>query len=210
MAKITAAMIATVLSIAAAPDGVLMLTQEEGAEVVKAGLATVDQSKTEGDKAAVSLTEEGAKVAAENAPASAPAASAYEIEDGVAMPTGTNRKGREGGYPFDKLEIGQSFHVAKSAENPDPASRLASSVSGARVKYSEPVEGETIQVTVKTYKKGDDGKYLKGDDGKRVVDTETTETRPKTRLTRDFACKAVGADDPKGEGARVWRVALPA
>lgn len=210
MAKITAAMIATVMSIAGAAEGFVMLTQAEGAEVVKAGLATVDQSKAEGDKAAVSLTEAGVKLAAEQpteATSTTSASSSYEIEDGVALPTSTTRRGREGGYPFEKLEIGQSFHVAKSDKNPNPVSRLASSVSGARVRFSEKT-GEMENATVKTYAKNADGSYTKDADGKRVVESTATESREKLRLTRDFVCKAVGAEDPKGEGARVWRVAL--
>jgi hypothetical protein len=211
MAKITKAMLASVIAIASAPNGLLMLTQAEGADIVNAGLAVVDTANVEGDKAAVLLTEEGSKVAAENG-AGAPASSGtatYEIEDGVAMPTSAARKGREGIYPFNKLEIGQSFHVAKTAENLDPASRLASSVSGARLRFSEET-GETETVEVKKYQRGETGTgYAKDADGKRIVASTETVTRPKLRMTRDFAVKSVGADDPKGEGARVWRIALP-
>lgn len=208
MAKITKAMIATCVAIAASSTGFLMLTQAEGAEVVGAGLATVDTANVEGDKAAVSLTETGVKLAAENG-ANAPVSSGtanYEIESDVAMPTGSTRRGRESSYPFDKLEIGQSFHVAKTTENPDPASRLASSVSGARVKYSVET-GETETVTQKVYQKDANGSYVKDAKGKRIVASTSDVTRPKLATTRDFACKSVDASDPKGEGARVWRVA---
>lgn len=211
MAKITKAMIATVLTIAASETGFAMLTQAEGADVVGAGLATVDTSNVEGDKAAVSLTDEGRKVAAENGAGAAEAAKSnggFEIDDAVAMPTSTARRSREGGYPFDKLEVGQSFHVAKTAENPDPVTRLQSSVSGARAKYSVEVQGETETVTVKEYQRGEGGKgYAKGADGKRIVVSSKEETRPKTKVTRDFTVKAVDASDPRGEGARVWRTA---
>ena len=209
--------VALLAAIAASETGYLMLTQAEGQDIVNEGFAVVDTSIVDGETAAVRLTEAGTaklaegKEAGTNPEVAAPAATkaSYDIEDNVPMPTGTQRRGREGGYPFDKLEIGQSFHVAKTAENPDPASRLASSVSGARVKFSEEIPGETETVTVKTYKKGPDGKgYAKDADGKRIVESETTETRPKTKLLRDFVVKSVGADDPKGEGARVWRVAL--
>jgi hypothetical protein len=209
MAKITKAMIATVLSIAAAPNGVLMLTQAEGADVVGAGLATVDTANVEGDKAAVSLTEVGAKLAAENAPpaADAPAATGFAIDDAVAIPTSTTRRGRDSGYPFDKLEVGQSFHVAKTVENAEPVTRLQSSVSGARTKYSVET-GETETVEVKEYQRNADGKgYAKGEDGKRIVTAVKSETRPVMKVTRDFTVKAVDASDPRGEGARVWRIA---
>lgn len=208
MAKITKAMIATCVAINASSTGFLMLTQAEGADVVGAGFAKVNTANVEGDKAAVSLTETGVKLAAENG-ADAPVSSGtanYEIESDVAMPTGGTRRGRESSYPFDKLEIGQSFHVAKTTENPDPASRLASSVSGARVKYSVET-GESETVTVKSYKKDEKGSYVKDAEGKRIVEGTSEVTRPKLATTRDFACKSVDASDPKGEGARVWRVA---
>lgn len=214
--------VALLAAIAAADGGFLMLTQAEGQDIVNSGFAVVDTSIVEGDTAAVRLTEAGTAelakqpgngTATETANASAGASdkASYDIDDGVPMPTGTVRRGREGGYPFDKLEIGQSFHVAKTADNEDPATRLASSVSGARVKYSEVIPGEFETVKVKTYKKGPDGKgYAKDADGKRIVESETEEQRPKTKLLRDFVCKSVDASDPKGEGARVWRVALTA
>jgi hypothetical protein len=210
-------------AIASAEGGFLMLTQAEGQDIVNSGFAVVDTSIVDGETAAVRLTEAGTAELAKQpdgatpaegatAPAAADATKAsYDIDDGVPMPTGTVRRGREGGYPFDKLEVGQSFHVAKSADNEDPAARLASSVSGARVKYSVEVPGETETVEKKTYQRGPDGKgYAKDADGKRIVASTETVTVPKLKLTRDFVCKSVDASDSKGEGARVWRVELTA
>lgn len=206
---VTATGVALLAMIAASTEpavGVLMLTQAEAGDVVNKGLAVVDTAKVDGDTAAVSLTDAGRAALAAGEPA-ATTASAFTIDDGVTMPTDVARRGRSGGYPFDKLEVGQSFHVAKSAENPDPASRLASSVSGARVRFSEKT-GETETVTVKTYKRGPDGKgYAKDADDKRIVESERQETRDKLKVTRDFTVKSVGTDDPRGEGARVWRTA---
>ena len=197
------------LALLASSGGSMMLTQAEGQDIIAAGDATVDTTKTEGDTALVTLTEAGAaKVAAENGKGDDTAASSasFDIDDGVPMP-GAASRGRSGGYPFDKLAVGQSFHVAKTADNPNPADRLASSVSGARAKYAEDT-GETEEVTVKTYKKGDGGKgFAKDADGKRIVESETKATRPKMKTVRDFTVKTVGADDPRGEGARVWRIA---
>ena len=218
MAKITKLMIAACVAIANAPNGFLLMTEAEGADIVNAGLATVDAGNIQGDKAPVVLTEAGKKLAAENqtapvetAPVAAVAVNAkssgFEIDDGVEMPTDSKRRGRETGYPFDKLEIGQSFHVPTTSDNTDPASRLASSVSGARLRFSEPT-GATETVEVKTYVRHESGKgFAKDADGKRIVESTKTEERPVLRMTRDFAVKAVGPNDPKGEGARVWRVA---
>jgi hypothetical protein len=214
---------ALLAAIAASETGYLMLTQAEATEGMNAGhLELKPGVAAEGDKAAVTLTDAGFAAfqasehgdnaragSADSAPASSAssASSGYEIETGIAIPTGTaSRRGRQSGYPFDKLEVGQSFHVAKSADNTDPAARLASSVSGANAKYAEPT-GEKKSVTVKNYAKGEDGKFLKDAEGKRIVESETTEERDVTRFTRTFVVKAVGAEDPKGEGARVWRTA---
>lgn len=204
-AAVTARGLELLALIAASEAGFLMLTQDEGAEAVAAGDALIDPSiAAEGETAAVRLTEAGAaKLAASAPPATVPG---IELDTDVPMPGGRQRKGRSSVYPFDKMEVGNSFHVAKTADNENPADRLASSVSGARAKYSVPT-GETEIVKVKVYAKGADGKFLKGPDGKRVVSGETTKERPKMTVTRDFAVYTVDASDPKGEGARVFRIA---
>ena len=122
MAKPTKAMLATIATIAAAPNGILMMTQDEGKALVDAGLAVVDTANVEGDKAAVSLTDAGKTHAPEVAASTG--ASKFEIYDGIEIPA-TTRRGRESGYPFDKLEVGQSFHVPVTEKNADPAARLA-------------------------------------------------------------------------------------
>lgn len=200
--------------LAALAEAPQMLTQAEGAELVNAGFATVDTSVVEGDRAQVSITEAGrAQLAAsQSAPAaSAPAATGgFEIET-VPMPTRTRNSGGGRGraplYPFDQLEIGQSFHVPKTDENPDPTAKLASSVSGARVRHSEET-GETETVKVKVYQKDAEGNFVKGEDGKRIVEREEEQTRPVRRRLREFTVFTVGEDDPRGPGARVFRVAL--
>lgn len=191
----------------AAGDAGLMLTQDEGLDLVNNGYATVDTSVTDGNTAKVTLTDAGRAALG----ASGNTATSFEIEDNIPIPTNTARRGRTGGYPFEQLEIGQSFHVAaKDGEEPaDVAARLQSSVSGARARFAEDT-GEKETVTVKTYKKNEDGSFAKGEDGKRIVESEEPKERPVTRLTRDFTVKPVDANDPKGAGARVWRVALAA
>lgn len=199
--------------IAASGTGYIMLTQEEGLEAVNAGHATVDSTITDGDTAAVRLTDAGrAALAASQAPAtgvaSAPA-SGFVIDDAVPLPARSSR-GRSGGYPFEALAVNQSFHVPLSKDDADAAAvatRLQSSVSGARSRFAEAVPGETVTVKVKSYQRGADGKYAKDAANKRIVTGETTETRPKMKVTRDFTVKAVDATDPRGPGARVWRTA---
>lgn len=188
----------------AAGDAGLMLTQDEGLDLVNSGYATVDTSVTEGDTAKVTLTDAGRAALG----ASGNTATSYEIEDNVPIPTTSARRGRTGGYPFEQLAINQSFHVpVKEGEEPaDVAARLQSSVSGARSRFAEDT-GETETVQRKVYQKNADGSFAKDENGKRVVASTEDVTRPKLRVTRDFTVKAVGSDDPKGPGARVWRTA---
>jgi hypothetical protein len=190
--------------IANAGDAGLMLTQDEGLDLVNNGYATVDTSVTDGNTAKVVLTEAG--VAALGA--SGNSATNYEIEDNVPIPTNSARRGRTGGYPFEQLAVNQSFHVAvKDGEQPaDVAARLQSSVSGARARYAEDT-GSKRTIQRKVYAKTADGKFQKDANGKRVVERTEPVELPVTKPTRDFTVKAVGSDDPKGAGARVWRTA---
>lgn len=82
-----------------------------------------------------------------------------EIEKNVPMPVRT--RGRRGSYkyPFKKMEVGDSFHVAATEDRPKPSRTLASTVSTASKKF---------------------GKL--------------------------FRVRSVGEDDPKGAGARVFRI----
>lgn len=181
----------------------LMLTQAEGLDAINAGFAVVDTSVVEGDTAKLTLTDAG-RAALSPSPA---ATSSYEIEDNVEIPAASKtRRARSGGYPFEALGVGQSFHVAgKDGEAAEKvAARMQSSVSGARAKFAEDT-GETETVLVKVYARDEAGAFIKDENGKRVVASQTETSRPKTKATREFTVKAVGSDDPKGPGARIWR-----
>lgn len=207
---VTARGAALLALIAASASGFLMLTQDEGLEAVNAGHATVDPSITEGETAAVRLTDAGrAALAAPTGGAATGGAGAnFAIDDGVPVPQRAAR-GRSGGYPFGNLQVGQSFHVPLGPDDEtaaDVATRLQSSVSGARTRFSE-ATGEKEQVSVKDYAKSPDGSFTKDANGKRVVTATRQVSRDKMRVTRDFTVKAVDASDPRGPGARVWRTA---
>lgn len=81
------------------------------------------------------------------------AAPAFKIEVGVPIPAPVGR-GRSGSkYPFDVLEVGQSFFVPDSAEHPDASASLASTVSGATQRYATDHATETKVVKGKTVPK---------------------------------------------------------
>jgi hypothetical protein len=210
---ITATGVALLALIAASEvpaPGVLMLTQDEGKEAVDAGYAVVDTTVVDGNTAAVSLTDAGraALTVTEATPTGAAAAAGFEIEADVPLPSAAGRRARSGGYPFDALQVNQSFHVpALEGKTLDESlATLSSSVAGARAKYAVQDGDKVADVTVKTYKKGEDGKFIKDEKNKRVVESETTESRPVMLTVRDFTAAKVTAADPKGEGIRIWRI----
>lgn len=106
----------------------------------------------------------------------------FEIESDVPLPVAKRGGTRTSAYPFDKLEVGQSFFVAPSEKHPQPAKSLASTVSGATKRYDVEVEG-TREV--------------------RNPKTGETKTVQKTEHTRVFTIRAEVKDGV--EGARIFR-----
>ena len=105
----------------------------------------------------------------------------FQIEENVPVPTISGR-GRGGNvYPFNQLEVGQSFFVPNSESKPNAAKSLASTVSSATARYAVPAEDGST----KTNKKG--------------------EVVPVLVETRKFVVRSVEEDGVKG--ARVWRTA---
>ena len=105
----------------------------------------------------------------------------FQIEDNVPVPAISGR-GRGGNvYPFDQLEVGQSFFVADSESRPNAAKSLASTVCSATARYAVPAEDGST----KTNKKG--------------------EVVPVMVKTRKFVVRRAEEDGVKG--ARVWRTA---
>lgn len=79
------------------------------------------------------------------APAAAPAAKpSFSLETGIALPTVTGRGRTANTYPFDAMEVGQSFFVPNSAERPNAAKSMASTVSSATARHAVEVPGETV------------------------------------------------------------------
>lgn len=121
---------------------------------------------TENQAPAVDMTATPAVTpAAAAAPAAAPVAKAkpaFVIEDNVPMPESARRAGgRTEFYPFEALQVGQSFKIDGKA-----AKEMSSVIYGARARYSRVVEGQTR--TMRT------GKVV-----------------PVTEVVRDFECKDV-------------------
>ena len=86
-------------------------------------------------------------------------ASDFELEKGIEIGHVARRPRGSYKYPFEKMEVGDSFHVASTEKRPNPARTLASTVSSASKKYD-----------------------------------------------KVFRVRTVGDLDPKGQGARVFRL----
>lgn len=109
----------------------------------------------------------------------------FEIETGIEVPKTTRGGARTSAYPFDKLEVGQSFFIPASEKHPEPAKSLASTISGATKRFDVLVPGETKEV--------------------RNPKTQEVKTVPKTAHTRVFTLRAGEKDGVVG--ARVFRTA---
>jgi len=158
----------------------LMTTPAQHAGLLKDGLVEINGEMKDGDKVATRATEKGIAALNEQNNASNASAQTFEIDTDVPMPS--TRGGRSSvAYPFEKLEVNQSFHIPATTEKPNPAKSIASTVSAASKSFATDT-GKT-----KTTPKGN--------------------TVPVLEFTRKFSVKAVDASDPKGAGARVWRTA---
>lgn len=205
------------------------MSAEEGSELHANGFITVDANATDPTnpmKYLVRMTESGVNALSQatqpvfpgtpsvpatvTAPTLAPA-SKYEIESDIAIPAivragnAGNLKPRTSSYPFDLLQVGQSFHVAATAEDAEPHKKMASNVSAANKRSEVPaVPAEMVTTKHKRKVKDAQGKPLKGADGKDVYELYET-TEPKMVSTKKFVARQVNASDPKGAGVRVFR-----
>ncbi len=166
--------------VAAGPNGLYTSPAVHG-PLVEAGMVEINPAMTnEAGEIATRATQKGIEsmnTPTNTAPATVAAAapSSFAIEDGIAMPTASGR-GRGGNvYPFDALNVGQSFFVPNTEDKPNAAKSLASTVSSATARFAVPSEDGAT----KTNKKG--------------------ETVPVMVETRKFVVRSVEG------GARVWR-----
>lgn len=130
----------------------------------------------------------------------------YAIDDGIALPPVKRNFGstREPTYPFDLLNVGQSFHVPATEDMPNPSRALGSAVSQQNKKWARGT-GRFETVEVQLYKLGADGKRLKHD-GHYVKDGVNVQDQEITVQEREFTIRTVDASDPRGSGARVFRI----
>ncbi|QJD54553.1 hypothetical protein [Sphingomonas phage Kharn] len=127
------------------------------------GMVETNTEITDGDKVAVRATEKGQAEAP--APSSnegntnvtdtntaAPAASQFALIEGAVLPEGRAPRSSSV-YPFETMNVGQSFFVPATEDKPNPAKSLASTISSANKRFSkEGADGRKF--TVKPVKSG--------------------------------------------------------
>jgi hypothetical protein len=168
---------------------------------------TAPEAIVEG-KAPVRLSEAGVAYVAANVPAVAGNGSdtaKYQVIDGVVLPPSKRGGGRGGApvqYPFDGLEVGQSFFVPVSAKHPNPVKTLGSTVSSANMRFSvETGEMKTVERT----KRGKKNKAELDAQGNKIKETVTVAVR---KQTRKFTIRAIEAGKVYGTWTAEYNGAL--
>jgi hypothetical protein len=209
--------LAVLTAIANDPNGFQYVSQAEGGPLVADGLIEVNTTMldpSDNTKAAARLTDAGRAYVGANG--SAPAASEPVVEASPyailtnAVPPISKRGNKGGGaktqYPFDKMEVGNSFFVPVSDKHTDPAKTLASTVSAANNRYSEDT-GE--KKTVTRAKRGPKNKAIRDAAGEKVKETVDVAVKKQTRkfiLRKIEAGKKYGDWVAPADGALISRV----
>lgn len=189
------------------------ISKDEGMPLLQAGLIKVDTSQVDAvGNALVALTETGAKmVASANTTGGGIAvASPYAIMSGVQLPVSKRGFAKGAGaptlYPFEQLEIGQSFFVPVSDKHPNPVKTLGSTVSAQNHKFSEET-GEVKQV--ERAKRGKKNKAVLDDNGQKIMEMVTVKLRKPLRKFTIRPVKAgveYGSWTPDADGAVIARI----
>lgn len=198
---------------------------EVGKPLVDAGLIEVNvKAPNEAKEVPARLTQAGLNMveSANNATAAVSTngsgeakAPTYTIISGAVLPPVKRGfvKGHGGGaptqYPFENMEIGQSFFVPVSEKHPKPVKTLGSTVSAQNLHFSEET-GETREVT--RAKRGPKNKAVY-ENGVKVMETVKVPVR---KALRRFTVRPVKKGETYGgwvadnDGALVQRVELKA
>jgi hypothetical protein len=187
------------------------VTQAEGIPLLQHSppLIEVNTNMVQDGKAAARTTAAGASMVGQTA-AETPAAPQFAIIKGAILPPSKRGVGLRGGapkqYPFDTMQVGDSFFVAVSEKHPNPVKTLGSTVSSANMRFAEKT-GEMKEVTRAV--RGDDRKAKTDAAGNKITETVNI---PVYKHTRKFVIRAVEAGTKYGEfvasenGALIARV----
>lgn len=139
-----------------------MATKAELSNLLDNGMVEVNDEITDGDKVAVRATEKGTEAMTDNSTgagnnAAAPttpstAAPSFALIDGAVLPEGRAPRASSV-YPFETMNVGQSFFIPATEAKPNPSKSMASTVSSANKRFrKEGADGR--QFSVKAVKSG--------------------------------------------------------
>lgn len=154
-----------VLAMANADAPFHFATNAEVKNLLDNELVEVNTEITDGDKVAVRATEKGMAEApapstnegnnntvTDTNTATTASASPFAIIEGAVLPAGRAPRASSV-YPFETMNVGQSFFVPATEDKPNPAKSLASTVSSANKRFTkEGADGRKF--TVKPVKSG--------------------------------------------------------
>ena len=188
-------------------------TQAVGEPLVKQGLIEVNTNDIdENGAAAARLTQKGidGMPTVKNTNAAPAAVSSFALIDNAVLPESKRGFGRTAGvskYPFDGMNVGQTFFVGNAdVEGGDAVKKLTSTVSNMNNKYRTDT-GKTEEKT--RTKRGDGNKAVLDEAGKKVKETVTV---PVYTQDRKFNIRPVKAGEKYGQwqapadGALIGRV----
>lgn len=189
LSKAALSALATLLTASDSEAGFGYVASKEATALEERGLAELNREMVDGDAIAARITDKGRELANAGQEAAKPKPEVVvgSVVAGVEMPAAKRAPGgRQGKFPFDKLEVGQSFFVANVQGAEKPMSKtMASTVSTANARYAEEIPGETRK------------------------NRRTGEDVPATRQLRKFELRHVEDGGPWGfpgqAGAGIWR-----
>lgn len=168
MAKLTKKLMEALTAIVAAGANGMFTSPAVHKPLVKEGFVEINPSMTNDDGIATRATQAGIDFLSPaagsefgNEETAAGSASNFVLEDSVPVPAASGRGRTANTYPFDKMEVGQSFFVPNTEKKPNAAKSLASTVSSATNRYAVPKEpaetrtnrkGREVPVMVETRK----------------------------------------------------------
>lgn len=188
------------IAAASAANNIYYVTQADGVPLLQAGLIEVDETNLQDGKAASRITVAGVNYLNGGDTmntATQSAASPYGVIKGAQLPPSKRGFGLRGGgapklYPFETMEVGDSFFVEVSAKHPNPVKTLGSTVSSANLRYAETVgEKEVVR-----NKRGKKNKLVLDAAGQPIPETVKV---PVHKYTRRFSIRPVEAGKQYGE-----------
>ena len=186
----------SLIAAATAANSFHYVTQAEGMPLLEHNppLIEVNTQMVQDGKAAARTTDAGAAMVngaghatVQSAVTAAP--SPFAIIKGAVLPPSKRGAGLRGGapkqYPFDTMEVGDSFFVPVSEKHPNPVKTLGSTVSSANLRFA--IKTDEMK-TVTRAVRGEDRKAKVDAAGNKITETVSI---PVYKHTRKYVIRAI-------------------